>query len=515
MTKWLIILKFALLFSFSGRFLMSSTLSAEPQDSYLRIGVPNQIGGLDPIKSTNFHTRELIYLAYQHLVKINFDQELEPVLAKSWTFSEGSDRKIILTLKKGQIFSDGSTVKAEHVKASLERACSKESDESHNLQGLKGCKETHAGKKTLLGVIIIDDETIQFEITGHPTLFLYQLTTQGALVSKVTEKGLLGSGPYRFSSIEPRRLVLEKNPYFTGSLRNDGIIAEQVEETELSTHLKDKKIDGLIVYHVGDTEGIAHVGYRDIEDKASITLGFALNSKHFPFNKTIVRKALAAELYNQDRIYQCRPGSKKAYGIIPLGIGGSVAHMAPEKLRVFSTEEVLRAVPRLKKKTTALIHRHVGRKNPCEETILVDAAKKFNIDLKLQYHDSYATLWPLYLNNSIDGYLEFFVFYKREAFNQLRRFLSSSEFNPPNFRDPELDQMIEDSWAAANSSLRFAGYRKVNQFLQDEALFIPLHYANHTSLMSECIDGISPQFHLSPFQGLPGLFRKKDCKGKG
>ncbi len=481
---------------FSG--MLSSILCATP----LMFGVPNRIGRIDPLASMDVQTKQSLLLIFENLVQTNSQQELEPVLAETWTIAE--DRKSILfSLRKDHHFSDGSPVTSTQVRQSMERLCSTGSYGAIDLAGLEGCQTGHP-KMEVLG-----PQSIRFHINVHPTLFLFQLSSSRAVITN--EKGL-GSGPYVLNQTSPEevRFIPNKHYHALQRVANDGIRLHHIDEDTFGQALRSLNPDGTIMYRVSATAATQDERFRIIEEPPGITLMLILNNQRFPFNDRRVRQAILAGLY-ESKIAECARGVRKAYGIIPVGLGGSLAPIAPKHLPIVSLQELTKAIPKLKQAVHVTLHRHIGRKDTCEENEVKRVLKRLNIIAEFKYHADYATLWPKYLDHSIDGFLELFVFRRREAFSILNFFLSKNKENFPNVHDATLDALISESMSVPSPTARFAAYREANQYILKHALAVPIHYVAHSNFIHRCILGVPSDFDFSPFQKLMLLSRKPGC----
>ena len=133
---------------------------------------------LDPAKVQDVDTMDLLGNIYEPLVRYGEDNKVEGVLAESWSVSpDGTAYTFKLRDAK---FHDGSSVTAPDVKASLERALSKElaSPTAQTYLGdIVGAKEVLAGSaKELSGVKVIDPKTLEISIDKPRPYFLGKLS---------------------------------------------------------------------------------------------------------------------------------------------------------------------------------------------------------------------------------------------------------------------------------------------------------------------------------------------------
>lgn len=475
------------------------------KNDYLRFSTPINIDALNPILSINAHSKFILPLVYKSLITLNLKQELKPTLAKSWRVLRETN-SIIISINKNHHFSDNTEATAQDVVESFYRLCSPESQESGQIRGLLGCEQRAHGSKTLPQVFALNRYNVQFNINSNPTTFLTQLSFPSTEITKQTPKGLIGSGPYAIERKERDSLTLGKNPYYFGNVHvmNSGIIFFYTSGRSLANRIKQYKFDGGLMYRLEDISKFSDNNYSVIRSNPNITEMLVLNTHKFPFNHKIVRNALAAEFYNSFSP-QYIPGSHKAYGIIPNGIGGSLANKLPKVLHPISPDDVFAKVPELgHQKVYVTIHLLNDIKNNYVVSQLFKSARKFHIEIKYVYHKNYSDLLPHYLKHNLDGVIDLYIFKNREA-NSIFEFFTRSGENDANVDNDRIDTMIKAAVNASSSHGRFQNYRKLAQYIQDENIIIPIFYMDHGNIISKQLVGISDNFIFNPYLELPNL----------
>ncbi|MBV9576070.1 MAG: hypothetical protein JO149_05560 [Gammaproteobacteria bacterium] len=480
-------------------------------DNYLIFAVPVKIDKLNPTISLNAHTKLTLPLIFEPLVTIDAQQNLQPILAKSWhPTSDG--KSIIVNIKSLHFFSDNTEVTAQDILNSINQVCSPGSEVSEELSGLNNCVSHANGNRDLPSMKILSKYEIEFDINCNPTAFLYQLSSPSNVITKKTIYGLIGSGPYVLNENKSIYAILKKNNFASKDnfARNAGIILFYANQKNIPHLFNVNKFDGALMYRIDDIWNFSDSNYNVFKINPNITEIFVLNNQRFPFNKSIVRQALSAALYNNFQ-QNCIPGSHKAYGIIPYGTGGSIANMPPDSLTEVLPQQVFEKVPELKnKKVNITIHQLYDLKRDCESKQIQNAAKAYNIDIKFQYHQSYPPLESLYLNHHLDGFVELYVFKNREAFSVIQFFTKNGE-NNANIADKILDTKLKEAIAASSSHRRFQRYREISKYIQDKSIVIPLLYMDHGNILNKCIKGTSDNFLFNSFSYLPQLYRS-NCK---
>lgn len=483
----------------------------QQKKGYLIFSIPVNLDPLIPTKLINAHTKLTLPLIFEQLTSVNAQQELQPVLAKSW-FISSNHKSIIITLNPNHFFSDGTEVTAQDVVNSIRRLCSPSSKEYEELQSLSGC-ESAAKNNGLPEAYVIDKYKVKFNINGSPTTFLYQLSSPSTAITKKMEQQLIGSGPYVLKDKSYNYIVLEKNLSYAdqNSVKNNGIILFHASHENLPNILVHDKPDGALMYKTHSTlTNFDFKNYRLIKTNSNITEILVINNKKFPFNNRYARKALASAIYNNISQNNLR-GERKAYGIIPIGLGGSIDNKPPKLLLEISQKELFKKIPSLRKnKVVIILHELDDFKNTYITEQIIKAGKKYNIDIKFEYHNNYSTLWPLYAKHLLDGYIELYVFRNLEAY-PIIRFFTTLGRNDANVNNNKIDLMLKNALSAPASHDRFQAYQKIAYYIQDEAIVIPLTYMDHDNILSKCINRESSEFYFNPFLSLPLLSKMENC----
>jgi peptide/nickel transport system substrate-binding protein len=167
---------------------------------------PGEIN-VDPLTATNDSTSNdpLWYLVYGRFMKATLDGELEPDLAEKAEIVDSGT--IVITLRAGQTFSDGSPFDAAAVKASLEASLAAKPVNESAFQ---------AAFFDLTAVEATDATTVTLRIAGEkaPSWFDQYISTWPTSIAKAGSTGNgrgIGAGPYTIVSKDTRTWVLERN----------------------------------------------------------------------------------------------------------------------------------------------------------------------------------------------------------------------------------------------------------------------------------------------------------------
>ncbi|MBQ8972347.1 MAG: ABC transporter substrate-binding protein [Clostridia bacterium] len=172
---------------------------------------------------------EINLLIFNGLTAHDADNNVVPCLAQSWEYDE-STHTYTFHLAQGVTFHDGEPFTAEDVKFTIE-AIMDPANES----------EIHSNYEDVKEIRVIDDSTVEFELSGNNAAFLEYMTI-GILPKHLLEgedmqtsdyfRFPIGTGPYKLERWdEGQAITLVKNEdYFLGAPNIDSVVFKIVED---------------------------------------------------------------------------------------------------------------------------------------------------------------------------------------------------------------------------------------------------------------------------------------------
>lgn len=297
-------------------------------DSSLSIGGTLIIGELEMPRSIcpglieDVHSMHVSSQIFEGLVAYDpKDLSIKPLLAEKWEISEDG---LIYTfhLRKGVRFHDdncfaegtGREVKAQDVLYSFKRiANSQLGDYAYNstIKGIiKGADEyfqmslkEDVSNKEISGIKVLDDYTIQFELTHPSKNFLNILanTNLGIVAKEAVETygndNKIGTGPFKYASLKGNNVVLVKNEKYWAKDKEgnalpylDSLVFRIVENKrgELED-FKNGKIDIIFSVPAENVKEFIESDIKKFEEKPPkfvINRVPALASQYYEFNLT-------------------------------------------------------------------------------------------------------------------------------------------------------------------------------------------------------------------------------------
>jgi len=182
---------------------------AQPTD--ITIGMQLEPPHLDPTSAAAQAIDSVVYSnIFEGLTKFQRDGSIVAGLAESWEITDDGT-EYTFTLRDGVQFHDGTTMDAEDVKFSLDRA---RADDSQNAQ-----KALFTG---IQNVRVVDSLTVKITLDGPNGNFLFNLAWGDAVIVAPESIGNIkqspiGTGPYVLSDwVQGDQIVLSRNPGYWG-----------------------------------------------------------------------------------------------------------------------------------------------------------------------------------------------------------------------------------------------------------------------------------------------------------
>lgn len=309
-----------------------SASSASGDASTFTVALDSDIVALDPAFAYDFTTNLVVIQITQGLVAFDQNNEIVPVLAKSWEAVD--DTTYVYEIRDDVTFSDGTPMTMDDVMFSLERTMN---------------PDTGSYLQWTFSKVDSIEQTGDWELTVHLTepysQFKYVFaTTAGHIISKsyyeahadnfgTAEGGIMGTGAYVYDSwTSGQEIVLKKNENYWNKEKTpsvDTIVYKVIpEDTTRVTALQTGEVD----FTASTPQDMLETLYADdsldvqsIETKG-VTL-VAFNTQRAPMNDVNLRKAIASAI-NLDDIQAniikdageaatCMPNSKVLYTIDP------------------------------------------------------------------------------------------------------------------------------------------------------------------------------------------------------
>lgn len=299
---------------------------------------------IDPALATDTSSNLVVDQLFAGLTRIDdATGEAVPDLAASWTVSPDG-RVFTFTLRDGLAWSDGTPLRAEHVRYGVLRSLDPATDAGYAsvLYPIVNAEAYHTGAITdpnQVGVTALDATHIRFTLRTATAWFTsiasmgvarpvpaWVINTWG---NAWTEPGhIVTSGPYRLSEWQHNhRITLTKNPVFYAAN------AVQIEQINMLMFADDTT--AWQSYLDGNLDTVAVPGNVNVRDDPILgqqfetapqpcTYYYGFNVTRPPFDNPLVRKAFVAALDRQEVIDTIGGLQQPALTFTPPGIFGHV-----------------------------------------------------------------------------------------------------------------------------------------------------------------------------------------------
>ncbi len=286
--------------------------NSAPSGNALRLPFTGDPPTLDPATTSDTTSAGYIVEIYSGLVGFNKDLKVVPDLAEKWDVTNGG-KTYTFTLRKDAKFHDGRPVTAQDVKYSLERAADPKTRSTVSplyLGDIVGFADKYTGKQNeISGVKVIDNYTLQIDITEPVTYFLAKLTHPTSyVVDKFNvESGEQpwylkpnGTGPFKLAEwVQGQQIILEKNADYYGDVKPSLDRVEFLTGGSAMTRYENGDLDATPVT-LADIERVSDTS-NPLNKELGVypqlsTFYLVFNNRKPPFDDPKVRMAFAMSI---------------------------------------------------------------------------------------------------------------------------------------------------------------------------------------------------------------------------
>lgn len=450
------------------------------QTAELVFGIENDLTNLDPIKSQEPYSLQVIGQMFEGLVTLNERNEIAPLLAESYTHN--NDYTVWqFKIRKGVYFHEDDSfgaqrtreVTAEDARDSFQRIVSKDSYPSFVLaDAIQGVPDFQAGKaSTVPGLRVVSPDTFEIQLQKPEPYFLYRITSPwfcifpkeavalGADVFGKTKA--VGTGPFRLVQRSDTEVVLEKNPRYWRQVSGNAsrltfrvIKNEQIRLSELRNgNLSMMRLP--LALMPGLLNNVS-ANQSDFTLKAPFNNDFTV--KAFPtFNTHFIgfncdkmnvhlRRAISLAINRQELVQAITHGSGTVTpGTVPVGVLGYQPPYTSDIFNLDQAREELR-LSKIDPRSTR-IEILVHEKDNTEQLgqLIQSQLKQIGLDVVLQKLDYNTVIGRMVKGDTQAFALAFeYVFSAPEPI--LNNIFNSNKIPVPNFwhyKNPTVDAQLE------------------------------------------------------------------------
>ncbi|MBO8141068.1 MAG: glutathione ABC transporter substrate-binding protein [Firmicutes bacterium] len=473
--------------------LMTAALSAgvlPAQAATVVVANPGEPPTLDPNITFNGYSFVITNQVAETLVSKD-DEGFQPRLATHWEAVD--DRTWRFTLRQGVQFHDGTPFDAQAVKFTLERILD---------------PATQARGRFVVSMIeevrVIDSHTVEI-VTSYPfaPLLAHLAHPVTAIVSPAAVERYgddfgrhpVGTGPFVFESWQSGdQVVLRRNPdYWGGAPEIDTLIIRTIPEpTTQIVELRSGAVD--IIFNVpadqiADLAGQPGIAVHKALGWGSTFLGF--NVTRGPLADARVRRAIAYALDREAMATQLMQGmAVPAAGMVPETVWGAV-ELEPYEYDLEKARQLLAEAGYPGGFRTSLVAFESAELRLMAEAIQFQL-EQVGIQVDVQVTD-YGAYVGLVSQEDREGmYLTTWGTVTLDADYTLYALLHSSQIPDNNisfYRNPRVDQLLDEARQQPDPAARMAAYREVAEIVHEELPILTLYYPLFSYAKRDRIEG--------------------------
>ncbi len=472
--------------------------AATAQDlPHLRVAISEDADVMDPTTGRAYVQRVALLNMCESLFDYNARMEVVPRLALSYEWPDA--QTLVVKLRPGVSFNDGTPVDAAAVKYSIER------------------HQTYTGSArrgdlaSLTGVEIVDPLTVRFRLKGPDVVFLSQLAVRAGVLVSPTAAEAAGkdfglrpvcAGPYRFlERVAQDRIVIERVPGYwdaanyhfsrvtfrpisdsTVRLANLRAGAIDVNMNVPPTLADEVRKDNRLKLHTFD--GLGYAGLTVNMGRNNTTPGPFGTDKRVrqAFDLAIDRKAIVDVVFNGVH-------APNAYPVPPTSPFFDPALPQPKRDVARARALLAEAGVKLPFVVTLTVINNPEAVQVAE--VMQSMVAEAGFELKLSTMEFVSTL------NAADkgDFAAWTVGWtgRPDVDGNLRDLLyTGAGTNYVGYKNPAFDTLLDQGRSTADMAVRMATYRKVYALLRDDLPIMYLYNARWNFGMAAKVEGFDP-----------------------
>ena len=474
-----------------------------PRGGTLVVAFPNPVAATESALYDTTEEHEVLANVFETLVTTDPQGSLAGNLCERWVLEDGG-AAMLLHLRAGVLFSDGSPLTAGAVKSALERSIRLSRDVMPAaFPAVAGVAEFLDGRAAgVSGIEVVGDGQLRIRMT-QPVPILPSLLTDGrtaiAAAGAGPETPSIGTGPFRVVSHAPDRAVLERNPSYW---RSPGARLDRIEfraslsPSEIAEGLRSGSLDIARDLLPQDLEAVLREprlrgGLVETPKKNTYFAVFHLGTP--AGSNAALRIALAGLARTQDFVWGALGRfALPATGVIPPGILGHDPGRRQPHLPKEQALEAIRAAGfpgavRLR----AAVHPILQNQYAALTQALFRLWSEVGVEVEVATSTMPTFLEAWHANEDIDLLIGRWIADYDDPDNFTHNIFHSGNGRlRAYFSSPEMDRLLDEARAEPRPEAREALYRRIEHTVLDAGILVPLFHDVDYRIAGPAVRGI-------------------------
>ena len=453
----------------------------------------SDVATYDPFASNDINTQRTHYQIFDTLIIETKEGKFEPLACSSYEMNSAGD-EITFTIREGMKFHNGAAVTPEDVAFSLNTAIKS--------------KFTSKVTSTMKEAVVQDGKVIlKLKYPFKPVIGCLASSNLSIVPKDVYEKDPegfaqkpVGSGPYMLGEVKKGETITLNafKDYWRGEAKIKTVVQKVIKDN--SAALMALESGGLDLMQpsqdYSDRKALMenkNITYYEAPQAVFFDIGF--NTEKGKFTDKRLRMAIAMAVDKNDLIAGAINGMGKP-------VDAAIVPLCPQYPKDFKgTEYNIEAAKKLLAEAgysdgLTVTMRIIGATNYSKPAEILQAQlKKIGVDLKIETMERAAWFEKVY--NGGDYEITYYAhpIPVADADFCTYAFFHSSQANGNgnnfyNYKNPEMDALLEKSRASQDESERTELYKKIAELVRDEAVCIPTYAGYRTMAAVNELNGV-------------------------
>lgn len=489
---------------------LSSVTPVSAKEVHVRIGlVAGGFLSFDPHRGYSGHEHQVLFAVFDQLIRYDVEGNFLPGLAESWEWV--GDTTLILNLRRGVRFHDGTPFNAEAVVWNFQRIMDPETGSF-----IRG------EWSDVTSVEAVDEYTVKIELRQPSSAFLaYLADRSGAIVSPTAVRAMgdqkfgvnpVGAGPFIFKEwVDGSHVTLVRNPDFweEGYPKADRITLYEFRSHETKVRaLMAGDLDFIWIVPEKDVQWfVDHPDFVFVNAPTIATILMSYNNTMSPLDDVNLRRAIQAAI-DRDTVLRIAEG----------GLGSVSPSLYPRGFwSVDPTLEVPPYDPEGARKYLAQ-SKYAGETIDfvvANDPVSIRAAQvvqqmlaDIGVKISIQPMQGAEVSARYYERAEAHGRIGGWSGRPDPDVNYYARLGCGGSYNAPRPRgycDPVVDELLDKGRTTTDPKGRAAIYAELDRHVLDQALHIPLWFRSWSAAMRKELTGFKPYLFGKPIYRELGL----------